>query len=115
MSVDTVTLCPSPVSLSFMSIVGANDKKYNSKKAGATKLCSLCSGSGSDKCSRSSKESYYGYDGAFKCLKDGPGDVAFIKAAILNALSPADKAKYKLLCMNNTQAGMLFVITFCWI
>ena len=87
--------------------------KYNSKKAGGTKLCSLCSGSGSDKCARNKKEPYYSYKGAFKCLKDGKGDVAFIKAAILNDLPTADKAKYKLLCLNGSQAGTLVVsITF---
>ena len=100
----------------IMSIAGASDTKYNPTKAGATKLCSLCSGTGANKCSRNSSEPYYSYGGAFKCLKDGKGDVAFIKAAILNGLPPADKAKYKLLCLNGKQAGTLVVIiTFSWI
>eukprot|EP00795_Rhopilema_esculentum_P001113 gene1113-15452_t len=81
---------------------GANDKKYNPDLTGKDKLCALCSGSGADKCSRSSKEPYYSYDGAFKCLKDGGGDVAFIKASIVTSLSTSEQAKYKLLCLDGT-------------
>ena len=81
--------------------------KYNKNLYGAEKLCRLCSGEGANKCSRSSKEPYYGYLGAFQCLKDDVGDVAFIKQSILTALSPKEQAKYKLLCPDNTVAGAL--------
>ena len=82
---------------------GANSPSYNSKKAGADKLCSLCSGSGSDKCSRSDKEPYYGYEGAFKCLKDGKGDVAFIKQSTVLA----NASGFELLCQDNTKKGII--------
>ncbi|KAM9821595.1 serotransferrin-like [Syngnathus typhle] len=47
-------------------------------------FCSLCAGSDESvvdksKCQASSEEKYYGYAGAFRCLVEGAGDVAFIK------------------------------------
>eukprot|EP00794_Sanderia_malayensis_P018620 gene18620-20497_t len=82
---------------------GASNTKYNKKSVATNQLCKLCNGTGSDNCKRSTVEPYYGYSGAFKCLEDGKGDVAFIKAAIMNALSTAEQAKYKLLCQDNTR------------
>ncbi|XP_052319546.1 transferrin-a isoform X2 [Oncorhynchus keta] len=62
-----------------------------------SKLCQLCKGD----CSRSHKEPYYDYAGAFQCLKDGAGEVAFIKHLTVPA---AEKASYELLCKDNTRA-----------
>lgn len=43
-------------------------------------LCELCNGTGDDKCSKElAKNAYVGYHGAFKCMGDGKGDVAFVK------------------------------------
>uniref|UniRef100_A0A2K6UEV0 Transferrin n=1 Tax=Saimiri boliviensis boliviensis TaxID=39432 RepID=A0A2K6UEV0_SAIBB len=41
-------------------------------------LCKLCMGTGPNKCEPNSKEGYYGYTGAFRCLVE-KGDVAFVK------------------------------------
>ncbi|XP_041751869.1 serotransferrin-1-like isoform X2 [Coregonus clupeaformis] len=62
-----------------------------------SKLCKLCKGD----CSKSHSEPYYDYAGAFQCLKDGAGDVAFIKHL---AVPAAEKANYELLCKDGTRA-----------
>ncbi|XP_077079969.1 transferrin-a [Siphateles boraxobius] len=54
----------------------------------ASTMCELCKGSGKavgdeSKCKASSAEIYYGYDGAFRCLAEKTGDVAFIKHSIV--------------------------------
>ncbi|XP_043074633.1 transferrin-a [Puntigrus tetrazona] len=51
-------------------------------------MCELCKGSGKavgddSKCKASSAELYYGYDGAFRCLAEKTGEVAFIKHTIV--------------------------------
>lgn len=83
---------------------GASNVKYNKGLHDVKKLCQLCIGEGLDKCARNSREPYYGYEGAFQCMKDDRGDVAFIKQSILTSLSQAEQRKYKLLCPDNTVA-----------
>ncbi|XP_023141531.1 transferrin-a [Amphiprion ocellaris] len=62
-----------------------------------SKLCELCKGD----CSRSHKEPYYDYAGAFQCLVDGVGDVAFVKHL---TVPDSEKSNYELLCKDNTRA-----------
>ncbi|XP_045570550.1 serotransferrin-2-like isoform X2 [Salmo salar] len=64
-----------------------------------SKLCQLCKGD----CSRSHKEPYYDHAGAFQCLKDGAGDVAFINPL---AVPAPEKASYELLCKDGTRASI---------
>ncbi|EPY73426.1 lactotransferrin precursor [Camelus ferus] len=68
-------------------------------------LCQLCAGTGENKCACSSQEPYFGYSGAFKCLQDGAGDVAFVKDSTVFESLPAkaDRDQYELLCPNNTR------------
>ncbi|XP_058500222.1 transferrin-a [Solea solea] len=66
---------------------------------GDTGLCELCAGD----CSKTSSEPYYNYDGAFKCLEDGKGEVAFVNHLTV----PADQAdRYELLCLDNRRAAI---------
>ncbi|XP_045712983.1 lactotransferrin [Phyllostomus hastatus] len=68
-------------------------------------LCRLCAGAGEDKCACSSKEPYFGYSGAFKCLQDGAGDVAFVKDSTVfeNLPNKTERDQYELLCPDNTR------------
>ncbi|KAM8839808.1 transferrin-a isoform 1-T1 [Synchiropus picturatus] len=64
--------------------------------ASVDNLCQLCK----NNCTRSHREPYYDYEGAFKCLEDGAGDVAFVKHLTV----PDDKkAEYELLCTDDTR------------
>ncbi|XP_020035148.2 lactotransferrin [Castor canadensis] len=67
-------------------------------------LCRLCVGTGANKCAFSSREPYFGNAGAFKCLRDGAGDVAFITENTLFEVLPdkTERDQYKLLCPDNT-------------
>ncbi|KAM9440214.1 serotransferrin-2-like [Clarias gariepinus] len=74
---------------------------------GATnlKLCQLCKN-----CKRSHENPYYDYSGAFQCLKDGAGDVAFVKH--LTALNDGDN--YELLCKDGTRKAVTEYKTCNW-
>ncbi|KAM7374673.1 hypothetical protein PAMP_007318 [Pampus punctatissimus] len=62
-----------------------------------SKLCELCKGD----CSKSDKEPYYDYAGAFQCLVEGAGEVAFVKHT---TVPESEKASYELLCKDGTRA-----------
>ncbi|XP_070829853.1 serotransferrin-like [Chaetodon trifascialis] len=62
-----------------------------------SKLCELCKGD----CSRTHKEPYYDYAGAFQCLVEDAGEVAFVKHL---TVPDSEKASYELLCKDNTRA-----------
>ncbi|XP_029356183.1 melanotransferrin [Echeneis naucrates] len=72
-------------------------------------LCQLCVGdaTGNHKCERSDKERYFGYDGAFRCLSEGAGEVAFIKHTTVEENADGNSthaAQYELLCRDGTRA-----------
>ncbi|XP_019394735.1 PREDICTED: melanotransferrin-like isoform X2 [Crocodylus porosus] len=75
-------------------------------------LCALCQGQKSyvrDKnhfCETSSNEPFYDSEGAFRCLKSGAADVAFLDhLEIINA-TESDQEEYELLCPDGTTAEL---------
>ncbi|KAJ8034044.1 Melanotransferrin [Holothuria leucospilota] len=58
---------------------GALAEKYNPSRTNPVSLCDLCIGKGDRHCVRNNREPYYGYAGAFRCLAEGAGDVAFVR------------------------------------
>ncbi|KAF5921879.1 hypothetical protein HPG69_013053 [Diceros bicornis minor] len=71
-------------------------------------LCQLCAGKGTDKCACSNHEPYFGYSGAFKCLMEDAGEVAFVKHSTVfeNLPQKADRDQYQLLCRDNTRKSV---------
>ncbi|XP_014452406.2 ovotransferrin-like isoform X1 [Alligator mississippiensis] len=64
-------------------------------------LCFLCKGTGPEKCS--SNGPYSGYSGAFQCLRDGAGEVAFVRHTTVLENDPNGRNKYELLCLDGTR------------
>ena len=69
---------------------------YDPKGTNPDNLCALCT----DECSKNGN--YSGYSGAFKCLKDGVGDVAFVKHTTVPS---AEASSYVYLCKDGTTKG----------
>lgn len=60
-------------------IPGIMDAAYNPTGYNPINLCENCRSGGPDKCQRNDRELYYGDDGAFRCLVEEAGDVAFAR------------------------------------
>ncbi|POI26607.1 hypothetical protein CIB84_009644, partial [Bambusicola thoracicus] len=78
----------------------------------APQLCALCQGQKSyvrDKnhfCETSSNEPFYDSDGAFRCLKDGVADVAFLDHLAIMGATESEQQEYELLCPDGTTAEL---------
>lgn len=59
-------------------IPGALDRDYNPQRQ-PLNLCEGCGSGGFRQCQRNSEELYYGASGAFRCLVEFGGDIAFIR------------------------------------
>ncbi|XP_043269095.1 melanotransferrin isoform X2 [Venturia canescens] len=64
-------------------IPGALSLEYNTGVP-YDNMCDLCHGVTYRYCRRDASEDYYGHTGAFRCLVEGGGDVAFVKHTTVN-------------------------------
>ncbi|XP_045859512.1 melanotransferrin isoform X4 [Meles meles] len=88
----------------------------NNAKNYPSPLCALCVGDeqGRNKCVGNSQERYYGYSGAFRCLAENAGDVAFVKHTTVFENTNGHNSEpwaaqlrsedYELLCPNGARA-----------
>ncbi|XP_075290473.1 serotransferrin-2 isoform X2 [Opisthocomus hoazin] len=78
----------------------------------APRLCGLCQGQKSyvrDKnhfCETSSNEPFYDSEGAFRCLKNGVADVAFLDHLTIMSATESEQQEYELLCPDGTTAEL---------
>ncbi|NXG34968.1 TRFE2 protein, partial [Dromaius novaehollandiae] len=78
----------------------------------APRLCALCQGQKSyvrDKnhfCETSSNEPFYDSEGAFRCLKNGVADVAFLDHLTIMSATETEQDEYELLCPDGTTAEL---------
>ena len=93
---------------SFFASSGALSNKYNPHNSNPTSLCAICSNQKT--CPPNDSERYHGYQGAYRCLTEGSGDVAFVNHLTVfeftgtdNDLNPG--RDFKLLCPDGTRAG----------
>lgn len=79
-------------------------------------LCHLCHGSSYKYCKRDASEDYYGFTGAFRCLVEGGGDVAFLKHTTVYENTDGKRREwwarnmlnedFQLLCPDGTRAPL---------
>ncbi|NWV83723.1 TRFE2 protein, partial [Dasyornis broadbenti] len=78
----------------------------------APQLCALCQGQKSyvrDRnhfCETSSNEPFYDSEGAFRCLKDGMADVAFLDHLRIMSATESEQKEYELLCPDGSTAEL---------
>ncbi|PNF26740.1 hypothetical protein B7P43_G01625 [Cryptotermes secundus] len=79
-------------------------------------MCDLCHGTSYRYCRRDASEDYFGYTGAFRCLVEGGGQVAFLKHTTVMENTDGKRKEwwarnaltedYELLCPDGTRALM---------
>jgi melanoma-associated antigen p97 len=97
-------------------VPGAQDYDYNTLLTNPRALCLRCYSKGADYCSRNHKEMYYGDTGAFRCLNEGLGDVAFVRHTSVKPNTdgrntdqwarPLRQTDFELLCKDGTRKSI---------
>ena len=95
----------------MLYFTGVNAAEYNASGDIPGNLCALCAGNGTDKCSPDeNKNKYVSHEGAFKCMADGAGDVAFFKHGTVEKVLKkypiyGNLTDYAYLCKDGTRNG----------
>nr|CAD7398480.1 unnamed protein product [Timema cristinae] len=94
-------------------VPGALSAEYNTDVP-YDNMCDLCHGASYRYCRRDASEDYYGYTGAFRCLVEGGGEVAFVKHTTVMENTDGKRREwwarntltddYELLCPDGTRA-----------
>lgn len=96
-------------------VPGALSSEYNTGVP-YDNMCDLCHGSSFRYCRRDASEDYFGYTGAFRCLVEGGGQVAFVKHTTVKENTGGKRKEwwarnaltddYELLCPDGTRAAV---------
>ncbi|XP_071441243.1 transferrin 2 [Hetaerina americana] len=96
-------------------VPGAISSEYNSGVP-YDNMCDLCHGSSSNYCKRDASEDFFGHTGAFRCLVEGGGDVAFVKHTTVMENTDGKRAEwwarntltndFQLLCPDGRRAAI---------
>lgn len=60
-------------------VPGALSREFVGSERSYKNLCDLCHGTSTHFCGRDASEPFYGHTGAFRCLVEGGGQIAFVK------------------------------------
>ncbi|XP_036705466.1 melanotransferrin isoform X1 [Balaenoptera musculus] len=113
---DVLTAQPCPSAPAVSEFFSASCVPVNNPEHYPSSLCTLCVGDeqGRNKCVGNSQERYYGYSGAFRCLVENAGDVAFVKHTTVFDNTNGHNSEpwaaelmsedYELLCPNGARA-----------
>lgn len=96
-------------------IPGAISTEYNTGVP-YDSMCDLCHGASYRYCRRDASEDYYGHTGAFRCLVEGGGHVAFVKHTTVSENTGGKRREFwarntlnddfELLCPDGTRADL---------
>lgn len=97
-------------------VPGALDPDYDTLGTNPRSLCLRCYSKGADYCSRTQTEYYYGDAGAFRCINEGHGDVAFVRHTAVTANTdgrnvdqwarPLRQTDFELLCKDGRRKSV---------
>lgn len=90
-------------------VPGALSTEYNPQNSNPMSLCAICTNQKT--CPRNVSERYFGYHGAYRCLTEGPGDVAFVSHLTVFELTGVENdfnpgRDFKLLCLDGTRTDV---------
>nr|KAI8756219.1 melanotransferrin-like isoform X1 [Biomphalaria glabrata] len=106
-----------------MCLPGSLTSLYNQYGNNPTSVCELCTGQNKEFCSTS--DTFAGYDGAFRCVAEGKGQLAFVRHDIFDIMKSlvnnsetsgisVDPASYQLLCPDGKTAAVTDYATCNW-